>query len=568
MVVEIQTTPAELQTHTGSKSAFVVGTPVITDPARLLPAAISHRDKKKNEGFLEKEQMKTSRLLIIQDREYPQFIEELRKEGVVPTGEEIEDGNVLPVDYKKGSTATIYLPQGSRNGVLKKMELANAKDSDTHNFFRTFETPPETVIVHIPSRDSLRTNEYAYRELWLDWFRLPPGNRPRIIAYTPGFSPMLFQRHDYQGFLFCSSSDELRDVLELSNALAQEQARRLYNPQVLTSAQMDAYDNSNLREWDNRTADTYQSLKLILQRFHLRNALYLKGDLEEELFTPQRSISTILDIGTGERRIAQMLARLGLKVMGLDISRTQLERGRIRIKEEGEGLRGEKEHPGLSYQALLKLQREGILSREPIWDDEETARNYLSVQGSFFDLHRVLNQALIEWDKRFPGINIRDFFNRYRYRNAAFSIKWDMFLDAGFDAAIVNWNTFCEFGSPENQKDILEQILNVLSIGGELMIEISDRTREPISSALQKYYAEHPDEPYGTIRDPKPPGFEGLQGEELYPPRYFPDINELLLLLKSLGYEVDPKSDVKKYLIEDEGISTSEYFITARKAEI
>lgn len=269
-----------------------------------------------------------------------------------------------------------------------------------------------------------------------------------------------------------------------------------------------------------------------------------------------------------------MLARAGYNVMGLDISRAQLARSRERMKEEGEGLRGEKEELGLSYHALMRLHEEGVVDA-PISSDKDAKMKLLTVQGSFFELQDVLNQALVEWDNLYPDVDRDVFFDRNPWGEPfAFRNPKNMFLDSGFDEAMFNWHTFCEVGSPENQKRVLEQILNVILPGGELIIEIPDRNIEPYASALRAYYAAHPDEPYGTIRDPKPEGFQGLEGQDMYPPRYFPDINELTLLLKSVGFEIDPKTDIQSYMIEradpktgEKSLTLKEHFITARKSK-
>jgi len=303
--------------------------------------------------------------------------------------------------------------------------------------------------------------------------------------------------------------------------LVKLKARELFDPPQLEISQREAYTDSDLRAWERRTADTYQSLRHILLRFKER----------------KEPVRYILDIGTGEGRIAGMLARLGYKVIGLDISDEQLQRRKERIKQEGQGLRGEKEIPGLSYHDLLKLQEEGLLPRTPILDDEEVANNYIQVQGSFFNIADALNKA---------GINFK------------------------FDAAIVTWHTYDEFGPPKSQEAILEQIWSLLNAGGELIKEIPNRKIEPYASALQKYHIDNPTEPYGTIRDKKPVGTGGQ--EELYPPRYFPDINELILLLKSKGFDIDLQKDVQTYMVEDKetleserGPAFEEYFIVATK---
>lgn len=546
---------------------------------------------------LEKERGKSVSTLIITRDEEPEFTDMLRHEQIIASEARIRDATHQQIRFKDGDVATITLPtHATRVGLSARIDMANEGDRETGNIFLAMGDIPQTVIVHVPSKDSfssIKGDHYAYQYLFIDWFRLPYKDRPRVIMYADGFTPQLYIKHSYQGFLFCSTPDELRNVVTLSNQLAQEQARELYNPESLSLGQKEAYDNSDLREWENKTADTFQSLNHLLHRFNHRNKLYqqyrevrysglFKTDDSRETTwltgkesgeTPTREVRTILDLGTGEGRISGMLARLGFNVIGLDISPEQLARSRERIREEGEGLRGEKHHAGLSYHALRRLQELGRIP-PPNLSDTDTASHFLPVQGSFFELQYVLNEALNEWHERYPDIDPYAFFNASPYNEYAFSDARNMFADVGFDVAMFNWHTFCEVGSPENQKNVLEQILNVLDRGGEFVLEIPDRNIEPYASALRAYHAAHPDEPYGTIRDPKPEGFQGLEGQDLYPPRYFPDINELTLLLKSVGFEIDPKRDIQSYMIEradpktgEKSLTLKEHFITARKSK-
>lgn len=512
---------------------------------------------------LERAQVKKATMLIIKDPQYPEIIKTLMKAQILQETEEIEDGDSEPIKFAKSNIASILLPTNrTARGVLSKMQLSLDGDRTSGNFFLSFGDIPQTIILHAPSQDSFITNMIAYEHLLIDYIRLPYKDRPRIIIYTDGFTPDLETRDNYQSFLFCNTEDDLRNTIILSNDLAQEQARQLYDPSELSSKQKDAYDNSDLREWENITADTYQSLQNILVRFKAAEARGMAA-------------RTVLDLGTGEGRIAGMLARLGYKVIGMDISEKQLERAKERILQEGKGIRGEANFPGLSYHVIPRLEQEGLIKKEQILNDEQTRLNYFRVQESFFGLAISLHHIFEDWINRdrFPNHNINDFFSVSQLKRAPmYAEEKNLFSSGvGFDAAMFNWHTFCEVGSPENQRDVLVHILNVLNPGGELVIEIPDRNIEPYASALEKYSAEHPDEPYGTIRDPKPEGFQGLEGEGLYPPRYFPDVNELVLLLKSLGYEIDIKKDLQPYLIEkqngDTKLTLKEYFITARKSK-
>lgn len=483
-----------------------------------------------------------------------------------------------------------------RQALLDKIDLCNKGDRETDNIFLSFPNIPDVAIIPLQDQAHLISAAWHHddlQELWVDWYRLPYDKRPTVIMYSEGFTPELYQKHDYQGFLFCSTPDDLRSTLSLTKQIAKDRQSQVYKMDTLSPKQQEAYNNSDLREWETKTADTEQSLRHIFGRIQTRNALYEQWRTErsKKLFVkdmdgntsfydpprnfiqPERPITTILDLGTGEGRIGGMLARAGYDVVGLDISEEQLGRAATRIQEEGAGLRHEKDTSGLSYHALEKLKKEGVISRELILDDEETAKKFQTVQGDFFNLQGVLNKMLVKWPEERPTVDQYAFFQETKYNQYAFADARDMFADVGFDVAMFNWHTFCETGSPENQKIVLEQILNVMWPGGELMLEIPDRTIEPYATALRTYHQQHPEEPYGTIRDPKPEGFTGLDGDTMYPPRYFPDVHELTLLLKSVGYEIDPKNDIQTYLIEDKNpvsqertMTLKEHFITARKS--
>jgi hypothetical protein len=132
--------------------------------------------------------------------------------------------------------------------------------------------------------------------------------------------------------------------------------------------------------------------------------------------------------------------------------------------------------------------------------------------------------------------------------------------------ATINWHTLLEAGSPEHMIDVLEQVFDVLYLGGELVVEIPDRSIEPYASAIKAHHLAHPDEPFGTLRDPKP----NDDGE--YSARYFPDKDEFISMVKAAGFSIGDE-DIQTYFIETTDPETGkrrlevkEYFITARKA--
>jgi SAM-dependent methyltransferase len=296
--------------------------------------------------------------------------------------------------------------------------------------------------------------------------------------------------------------------------------------------------------------------------------------IDREVPLPEH-LGTVLDLGTGEGRIGGILARLGFRVLGLDISRNQLEKGRHRITEEGAGLRDEQSNPLLSYNALKSLEIEGTLPHEPIIDDELVSDRYCSEIGDFMSVHRRLNEIVDQWEQLFPNTDKHDFFGESPYNKFAFRDSSDYFADIGFDTVLFNWHTFCEIGSVDNQLQVLKQLFNVMKPGGVLVIEIPDRTVGPYAASLAEYHKQHPSEPFGTIRDATSTedGISTSLEAEEDTPRFFPDRNELVLLLKSVGFDIKPEEDVQTYLVKKKGQDGKEYlqvkelFIFAQKPE-
>lgn len=520
------------------------------------------------------ERMKTKpdKTMFVADYWTPEMVNKYKTDGLLPKEYTPDLGGSLKVDFSGKDTVITLLPGRFDN-------------------FQQFLSQADTIVLHVPTDE--QATGVIYTDLLQAWQAMNPKERPQVVLYTEGADITLLGRSMFQGFLFCTNAADLQATLRsarIIRAIGEETA--MYQPETLSPGQERAYNISNfdLRRWETITADTYQSLNYILGRFNLRDELYrdkasrLFNDAGDQFYrsdepklVPERPIRTILDLGTGSGRIAQMLARLGYKVMGLDISEGQLAEGRKRIKEEGDGLRGSVPNPDLAYPAIQRLIGESTAQGDLVLDDEQVARNYLTVQGSFFSLFHDLNKAVVDWERRFPGVDRDAFFGADS--EYAFSNPKHMFLDAAFDAAMFNWHTFCEVGSPENQKMVLEQILKVLNRGGELILEIPNREAEPYATALKLYHQQHHQELYGTIRDPVPPELRAEMGADYYPPRYFPSREEMVALLKSAGFEIDSPADlskskdIKPYYIEDRSapagehrLVLAEYFITARKA--
>lgn len=500
----------------------------------------------------EKPDFSNTRVLVYEDPDNPGMSSWLREEG-------------YPLGLEEKGFQVKALPKVSASQIRAAIR---DNDNKSNQILGVMEEIPDILIIPIPTQDSFTKNHYLYQQLFVDyWANIPPEKRPVIIMYTMGFEPQLYRKHDYEGFVWATNGDELKmTLIQAQNLVLLKNKKEIFTPDSLSPRQQEQYDQSlDLIEWEHKTADTYQSLKNILARISLRDELIKEGQ-RNALLAPQRKTRTILDCGTGDGRIAGMLARLNFNVFGIDISQEQLDRGKERLKEEGQGLRGEKENPLLSYTALKRLREEKELDLPIIYDDEETRKNYVTVHENFFELHRVLNDELIHWGERHPGIDPYEFFYISEFDEYAFSDPRDMFADVGFDYALFSWHTLCEVGDPENQKDIFRQLLNVLNPGGEVIIEIPDRETEPYAGLLRKYHELHPDEPFGVLRDE-------YQGKE-FSPRYFPGKEELVILLKAVGFEINSENDVQSYFITSKDPDTGqektelkELFVTARKSK-
>lgn len=430
---------------------------------------------------------------------------------------------------------------------------------------------PEAVIVHVPNETAFDKESFLYSDIAIDYWKLPPEKRPQVIVYYDNFNPPLYKKQRFRGFLEATNPKELLNVVEIAKEVLKHKESDKFDPKLLEPGQAQSYDESDdLREWENITADTYQSLKYLFERI---NRKHIDGE----------RVVSVLDAGTGEGRIGASLARVGFNVLGLDISKETLKRGKERFKLEGEGLRGEKEHKGLAYSHLLRLQKEHRLPIDPntgkqmelLLDDSDAANHYVTVEGSFSNMYGKLNEFIAMWWKNHQtNLDRYEFFNENIYDESYPSE--DVFMDLGFDEIIINWNTLWEFGNKENQEEAFENFFDMLNRDGEIFIEIADRTWEPYKTALDEYHKIHPDTPYGTLQDKK------TESED-YPPRYLSDVLELGDMLRGKGFDVNihlddidvnnPGSDVFHYFIEKEDPETGEmkktakvYVITARKS--
>lgn len=447
---------------------------------------------------------------------------------------------------------------------------------------------PDVIIVPI-STDGHRFMERneRYQMLRAQSYRVPLNQRPTIIYVADdGVEIPLYVKAHLTDDLMCTSVDELRNVLSLVKELKIAKTQPpLVEPAILRQLQEKRYDESaDLRKWEHETADTLQSLRYQLARHRQRYQAGIRKhkDLRERMerlsgesshfhhpweqdgeseipdtTETEYQVRTILDIATGEGRKAGPLARAGYYVVGLDISQQQLERGKQRFIEEGEGLRGERDNPELSYNVFPSLAAEGLLPQEPILDDQEAQAHYVTTKGDFMNLENTLTDLVRTWRQQHPDLPIEDFMQVERFQGRT---------EVAFDEAEIDWHSYCEMSDPEDERIFLTQVFNVLRPGAEFRIEIPDRSVDPYATAIQQYHEEHPSERYGIHRE------KHEDGEEEYTRRYFPGRHEMLVKLQAIGFDIDPEKDIETYLITKENPETrkkelkvKELVIRARK---
>lgn len=501
-----------------------------------------------------------------------EYIKQLKARNLIAS-----DFNEEPVpfdsyDFNGSTSQTVTFPL-SKLVIQNRYKNLSYADLYTNKPLFEGDTLPGTIILEIPSSKDLYWHNIAIcMKLREDLKRLEPSSRPTVILHANGFR--LGRHETFEGFHYAENWEELERSIDLAHTLAAERKLQTFDRKQLEPKQRESYNASHdLREWEHITADTSKSLEFLFQEINSYNSR--SETAQESLGDEDRKVTAILDLGTGEGRIAGMLARLGLHVVGIDISKEMLDRGRKRLEGEGAYLRGENNDESLSAPVLERLKQNNQLPLndgfplEIILDDEEARKHYVTLEGSFFDLYTTLEDYLKQWIFEEQFNDDIDPFTFFGIEPSDLIWGEKIFSKIGFDMSLFNWHTFCEIGNSQNQAQILRQVRKVLQPGGELVIEIPDRHVEPYKSALDKYHTTHPDDPYGTLRDPKPGG----NGE--YPPRYFPDAQELVNLLKSVGFEVDGEMDVKSYDIEtvnpeigEKSKQFTEFFITARKPKI
>lgn len=466
---------------------------------------------------------------------------------------------------------------------------------------------PDTIIAPIPldNEDFMEKYNEPYQYLRSALFRIPPERRPIIIYKAKGKIPPITKSFLITG-LFAENEEELQKNLQLVSEIKIAKENPIIDFNTLASLQERQYDNSHdLREWELRTADTYQTLHHILARFKQRERLFyqsnpkmlelglqyaklvhlndtpeivqgriqvaqgrfdlttkqIQDNYEKDRLHREHDLglrtNTVLDLGCGEGRISGMLARLGYHVTGIDISQTQLDASEKRLEEEGKGIRGEVENPTLSYNTLRQLEAKEVITPEQIiTDDQEASDNFLRIKGSIIQVYPAIEQTLRNWNQLYPNKNWRHYFGYSRY--PFYGNQMDI---GGFDAVICTWNTFCEIPDPNSQQIVLNQVFDLLRPGGEVILEIPNIMAEPYKSMLDIYHNQNPDKPYGLHQE------QSADGKK-FSHRYFPSKEEMIRMIIASGLSIDPIVDIESFTFSDKTDSDKkieELVIRARK---
>jgi hypothetical protein len=207
-------------------------------PSPILRTDLAYSKDSKSTLKEGKEEVLALNTLILTDPDYPRFVDDLRTHEII--SREVEDGAIKDVTFAKETIATL--------------PLSYAQDAE--NFFISEHNGnPDIVLLPVPSKMILDHGRQRdlYAKLIGDWNELPQDKKPIVIFYTNGFEAPLYVKYDCQGFLFSSDLEDLKEVLDLANKLNRVRKAEIYDPTTLAPGQKEAYDNSDLREWENET---------------------------------------------------------------------------------------------------------------------------------------------------------------------------------------------------------------------------------------------------------------------------------------------------------------------------
>lgn len=408
---------------------------------------------------IEMEKDRPAKMLILEHHKQKGLARQLQEAGII-TEKDLLDFREVDRDFKNSSV------------------VADNFDRNPSSIFSDYDPLPDIVYLNAPTPEILNWEYDLFERFVQDWSEIPPDRRPIVIVNTDGYDMALEYKFLFTGFLIAERLDDLINMTHLAKDLMAAREKPPFMGETIALLQEKLYDKLDLRDIEAKTANTYQSLRTMFenmqrwwdeaiergkQRYSPKSfAEWLDGGISKSsprvlhntMMAKRKTvhleedarIKTVLDLGTGQGRMAIPLAMTGINVIGIDISSVQLEEGKRRLLEECTGLRGDKPNSNLSYNALLRLQQEGLIPTylDPVSSDPENVRrHYLTAKGNFLHIFDTLNEIINTWDESFPEIDRERFFHVVK---GSFWNPEDNFLDAGFDAVTLNWHTFCEVG--------------------------------------------------------------------------------------------------------------------------
>ncbi len=427
----------------------------------------------------------------------------------------------------------------------------------------TFELDPnKTYTLSYTSQEDFSNHRQAADEIHklLVSAKLQNKPLPIIILHVEGGLPS-YERDYFDYFLHASTSQEIASCLLIAKELkyTEENKPDFMEGKALSDKQANLYNNSDLRVWEGKTASTTEAIRHKLKA--------LSGAwVPDELTIGDRHPRLVLDVGIGEARIDSIMVILGKKIVGIDLSEEQLKKVYSRLEEEiAKYEKGDPSSP------LVELVNQRIIQKEQIITDLTILKaNLIPIKGNMLDLREDTFEGLRQ--KQSDGlVNANNLFGsgaKEDLSNAKFGKEF--FFNNPFEMVSFDWHTFCDAGTQDNQRKVLREAFFLLCEGGLITIEIPDRTVGTYAKSLAAYHNEHPQEPYGTIRDETStaPGVANTVETSDSTPRFFPGRREIANLLRATGF-VDVQIDT--YLVTTPGVDgmeqleVKELVVSARK---